>query len=300
MKNIVLGIILLGFSSITTAQDYQSKFAEYCGSKDTTAQRKLLLEWEESNPNDPELFTSYFNYYFSLSKESMIGIDSKPKGEENLQIMDSTNKVMGFLVEQTLFNSDLLEKAFNSIDQGIKKFPKRLDMRFGKIYALGQIKNWETYTNEIILAVGYSNKIKNKWTWTNNEPVENSEEFFLGNIQGYQSNIYNTEDDALLKYMRKISEQVLKHYPNHVESLSNISITYLLNGEYDNALVPLLKAEKINPNDAIVLTNIAQAYKLKKDKTESIKYYKKAIEVGDDQTKEFAKQQIKTLEKQSD
>jgi tetratricopeptide (TPR) repeat protein len=97
--------------------------------------------------------------------------------------------------------------------------------------------------------------------------------------------------------MREISEQILKYYPNHVESLSNISVSYLLTGEYEKALIPLLKAEKIDPKDAIVLSNIAQAYKLKEDKENAIKYYKKTIEFGDERIKEFAEQQIKLLEK---
>jgi tetratricopeptide (TPR) repeat protein len=227
----------------------------------------------------------------------MIGFDSKPNSEESLQLMDSTNQVMGFLVGKTYFNPDLLDKAFTSINNGIKKYPARLDMRFGKIYALGQSENWEEFTNEVIKTIDYSQEINNKWTWTNNEPVEDSENFFLGNIQGYQTQIYNTENDSLLKNMREISEQILKYYPNHVESLSNISVSYLLTGEYEKALIPLLKAEKIDPKDAIVLSNIAQAYKLKEDKENAIKYYKKTIEFGDERIKEFAEQQIKLLEK---
>ncbi|HHC80321.1 MAG TPA: tetratricopeptide repeat protein, partial [Flavobacteriia bacterium] len=101
----------------------------------------------------------------------------------------------------------------------------------------------------------------------------------------------------LLNNMKQISETVLKYYPNNVESLSNISVVYLLNGEYDKGLAPLLKAEKINPKDYIVLGNIAQTYKLKGNKKMSIKYYEKMLKYGDGQTKEFAKEQIANLKK---
>ena len=298
MKKIFIIVTLFSLGQIVFGQDnYQEKFTEYCGTKDTVAQRKLLEDWAKSNPNDPELFTSYFNYYFLLSKQEMIGFDTKPGNEESLQIMDSTNQVMGFFVDKTYFNSELLGKAFESINNGIKKYPARLDMRFGKIYALGQSENWEDFTSEIIKTIDYSKEINNKWTWTNSEPVEDPKNFFLGNIQGYQTQIYNTEDDSLLKNMREISEQILKYHPNHVESLSNISISYLLTGEYDKGLTPLLKAEKIDPKDPIVLSNIAQAYKLKGDKENAIKYYNKTIEYGDDRSKQFAEQQIELLKK---
>ena len=97
--------------------------------------------------------------------------------------------------------------------------------------------------------------------------------------------------------MREIANEILKYYPNHIESLSNLSITYLLTGEYDKGIDALKKAEKINPKDFIILSNIAQGYKLKGDKEKAIEYYQKTIEYGDEQAKEYSKQQIKELKK---
>jgi len=88
--------------------------------------------------------------------------------------------------------------------------------------------------------------------------------FFLS-IQSYQLRLYNTGNDDLLENMREIANEVLKHYPNHIPSLSNISISYLLTGKFDKAIETLLKAEKINPKDFIVLSNIAHGYNLKGD-----------------------------------
>jgi tetratricopeptide (TPR) repeat protein len=119
----------------------------------------------------------------------------------------------------------------------------------------------------------------------------------LGTIQSYQVQLYNTGDDSLLNDMGKIASAVLKYYPDHIESLSNLSVVYLLQKEYEKALEILLRAEKINPEDYIILSNIAQAYKLKGDSVNSIKYYKLTIKYGDDQAKQFAKEQIQTLEK---
>ena len=50
---------LLGFS-----QDYYSDFKTALNNGDTTAQIKILTEWEKISQNNPELYTSYFNYYF--------------------------------------------------------------------------------------------------------------------------------------------------------------------------------------------------------------------------------------------
>lgn len=49
--------------------------------------------------------------------------------------------------------------------------------------------------------------------------------------------------------------------PNHVESLNNVALTYLVAGNYDKALFYLLRDETLAPKDVIVLNNIAEACK---------------------------------------
>ena len=127
---------------------------------------------------------------------------------------------------------------------------------------------------------------------------ENGEKLFLNALQDYQMQLYQTGKDDLLINMRQIANAVLEHYPNHIESLTNLSITHLLVGEIDKALKSLRKAEKINPEDYIVLSNIAHAYNLKKDKAKSIEYYEKVIQYGDEDTKQYAVETIKRLKNQ--
>jgi tetratricopeptide (TPR) repeat protein len=197
----------------------------------------------------------------------------------------------------TYYEPNLLSKGFDCISKGIKKHPNRLDMRYGKIYMFGQLEDYEKFTTEIIKTIDYSNENKNKWTWADSKPLDDPKEFMLSSIQNYQNQLYNTENDNLLVNMKRIAETVLKYYPDHVESLSNISIVFMLQKQYDKALQPLLKAEKINPKDYIVLSNIAQAYKLKGDNKNAIKYYELTLKHSDEQAKKYAQEQIDILKK---
>ena len=112
---------------------------------------------------------------------------------------------------------------------------------------LGKAENYPEFAKEIVITIDYGNKINNAWLWKDGKSPDNPEQFFLGSLQDYITTIYNTEDDNLLPLMRQISEAVIRYYPNHVESLSNIALTYLLTGEYDKALPYLLKAEQVAP-----------------------------------------------------
>ena len=158
-----------------------------------------------------------------------------------------------------------------------------------------QIKDCRSFTNEIIRTIDYSSKNKNQWTWTLNEKRKDGDEFFLGSLQDYQMQLYNTMDDNLLKNMQEIANAVLNYYPIHIESLSNLSISYLVEKKYDKALETLIKAEKLNPKDFIVLNNIAYAYREMNNKEKAIEYYEKVLKYGDPQAKTQAKKEIDKL-----
>lgn len=55
------------------------------------------------------------------------------------------------------------------------------------------------------------------------------------------------------------------------------------------------KAEEIDPQDGVVLSNIAHGYNLKGDMYNAIRYYEKMLNLEDPGAVEFAKQQIEAL-----
>ncbi|MCZ4409476.1 tetratricopeptide repeat protein [Cryomorphaceae bacterium 1068] len=297
MNHLVNLLVVLLISTTAYGQEYKSDFEKYCQEGDTVKQIEVLKKWESEEPNNPELYTSYFNYYFQKSRQDIVSMMMEAPQGNSLAIQDSTGKTAGYIGSDLYFDPETFKKGLDKIDKGIELYPNRLDMRFGKIYALGQARDWSSFTDEILRTIQYSNENDNQWTWTNNEKKENGKDFLLSSIQTYQLNLYNTGSDDLLINMRTIAQEILMYYPNHIESLSNLSITYLLTGEYDKGIAPLLKAEKIDPEDIIVLANIAHGYSLKGDSATAIEYYRKVIQYGDESTKAHAKQQIEELEK---
>ena len=296
MKYLFTFSFLLLFLS-SYGQDYYTDFVNACQTDDTTKQIQILEQWEKEDPNNPEYFTSRFNYHFMKSRTEVIEImEDQPDGD-SFKMQDESGKTAGYLGSGVYYNPNEIKTAYQYIDEGIRKYPLRLDMRFGKIHTQGQMEDWDGFTEEIIKTVQLSKTKKAPWLWTLNEEREGDNEFLLSVIQDYQLQLYNTQDDRLLIYMRKIANAILDEYPDHVESLSNLSITHSLLGEYDKALQPLIKAEKINPNDYIVTANIANIYKLQGKNEQAIAYYEKLLSVQEPGVSEFAKEQIEILKK---
>lgn len=295
MKKILLVLALLSLSYLGWGQDFQSDFKTYFQANDTVNQLKVLQQWEAARPHEAEWYTSCYNYHFMKAKrESMVMTTTAPQGE-GLALKDSADQVAGYLGSEISFDRAELNKGLAIIDRGIQRYPNRLDMRFGKIYALGQIQDWNYFTAEILRTIQYAAINKNKWTWTNDEQKQDGKTFMLLSIQDYQIQLYNTEDDALLIHMRAIANEVLKYHPEHIESLSNLSVTYLLTGDYDKGIEALLRAEQLAPKDYIILANIAHGYSLKGAVNKAIEYYEKVALYGDASAIEFANQQITRL-----
>ncbi|MEO6719289.1 MAG: tetratricopeptide repeat protein [Ferruginibacter sp.] len=297
MLKIITLILLTTFSTLVFAQTNYEKFKKLFKNNDTTKIESLFAEWEKSNPNDPELYTSAINFYFSNSQQEIISLDGEQKSKQSFQLTDSTGKVAGYMNSNQGFNPGKLGKAIKYANTGIEKFPNRLDIRFGKCYVLQQIGDYDNFTKEVIKTIEYSHVNNNVWLWTENKKQEDGESFMLETIQSYLKQLYDTEDDNLLPNMIQIGESTLKYYDNNVEILSTTSVALMLTKNYDKAIEYLKRAEKINPKDFIVLNNIAQGYKLKGDKANAIKYYQLTEKYGDEQAKQQARQSIEALQK---
>jgi len=265
-KKLFCVLASLVLTNICFGQDFQKEFNKYFEAKDTLKQREILAEWEKSNPKDPELFANYFNYFFMGS-----GI---------------------------AHNEELLQQGMNKIDEGIALYPNRLDMRFEKIYVLGQIEDWQQFTDEIVKAIQYSKINNNQWTWIDNEKLSGEEDFFAMVFDNGISELFATEDKKLLLNARTIINEILKAYPEHeVECLRIIARTYAMEEQYDKSVEILLKVEKINPKEGIDLVNIADGYRMQGYKQKAIKYYKKLIKYREVIILQQAKQQIEKLKK---
>lgn len=171
MQRTITLLFLTMISSLTFGQTNYEKFKKLFKNNDTTKITALLTEWEKSNPNDPELYTSAINFYFSNSKQEIISIDQKQNSKQSFQITDSTGKVAGFINSNLGYSRDKLTKSINYANSGISKFPDRLDIRFGKCYLLQQIGDYDNFTSEVIKTVEYSQVNKNNWLWTKNKKM---------------------------------------------------------------------------------------------------------------------------------
>ena len=298
VKRIIVVLSLsLVFANIANGQNYRERFVKLFDDKDLDGQYSLLQSWEKARPDDPELYVSFFNHYFAKSRQETLSLTSAPPKGESLRLTkDDDKKVGAYLGSEMSFGIADFDMGISYIDKGIGKFPNRLDMRFGKTYALGQIRNYGRFKDEIVKAIDHFGRGKNAWLWRDNKPLDDPKVFMLKAVQDYIVQLFDSGDENIPN-IKPIAQAVLRVYPDHIESLSNLSGVNMVRNDFDGALITLRKAESIAPNDPVIIGNIAYCYFNKKDKANAKKYYERLAKVGDEQAKADATSKLAEIER---
>ena len=125
MKRLILFVALVSMGWMAAAQSYSDSFYEAMNRDDLKEQRRVLDEWGKAAPDDVEWYIARYNYFVNRAMVSM----DVPQEDGEVETI--------YLVANNLADSGLAV-----IDKAIGLFPRRLDLRFGKIYFLGEAKRW--------------------------------------------------------------------------------------------------------------------------------------------------------------
>ena len=249
-----------------------------------------LQLWENREPENPEMFIAYFNYFIARDKFSGVSIDTERKGSgPTMEITDSqSGEIVGYLNDSVQYNTEDILTAVGYLDRGLGITPNRLDMRFGKIHILNEIGYYKMAGDELFAALEISKKINNNWLWSGNEEIENGESFFINSIQDYYSLWLSTAKEEAFAQIKLCTEKQIELYPEYIQAYNVLAIYYLVNRQFQEGLRYLLQAEKIDPNDCIVLVNIGRTYLNMNNKEKAEEYFKRVLEIGNEQDRQYA------------
>lgn len=277
-QNLLIAVLSLALMNAGTSCAQKKDFRKlYSQTEDPKKQEKLLKEWEAADKNDAELYVSYARYYLEQQQPEIIAVPTDSLDKEGV-VIDAPN------------NRDAILQAKKVLLRGLAIHPERLDIRFGYIRLLSFEEDYKGMVSAVEEALTVDHERKHNWLWEMDEPVKDDR--FLAAIQDYAAMAFEGEDYDAVK---KIGEAVLKYYPDNVESLSNVGISYLVKEQYDTALDYFLKASKLNDKDVVVLNNIAEVYKRKHDNPNAKKYYEEMVRVGQQEDIDYAKTKIAEL-----
>ena len=209
MKRALFFCLTLMALNAMYAQSFSDRFDDAFAANDVAAQRQALQDWELSAPEDVNLIIAFYNFY--------------------------ANQAM----EQTPYLAQLADSGLLVIERGIVLYPDRLDLRFGKIFFLGELRRWDAFADEIMRMLDHSDEINHRWLFPNVE--EGLKELVMEGVADYQLTMRETlpGDSAMVNRIRRVAKRTVQLFPSDVNALHLLGETYL--GEDDERASKYLK-----------------------------------------------------------
>lgn len=276
MKHLVTLSLLMMLASAVSAQSNSDLFYDSFNNDDLAAQRAILKAWAlEVPPLDADFYIASYNYYANRAV----------KGDEDGNVID--------------VNQQLADSALFAIEDGVGLYPNRLDIRFGKIFFLGQVGRWDEFVDEILRTLDHSEAIAHKWVFPN---VDNGlKELLQEGMTDYMSALSGQinwdakpivgADTVMVLRLRKVAKAVSRTFLRDLNALNTVSATYMVLGQYEKALTYLERAEKMAPTDDAVLRNLYEANKKLGRKKEASHYLDRLRKSLDPAVSSWAKRQ---------
>ena len=276
MKRLFFTLVLatLATTLLNAQQNWFDKYKKLLNSNDTVALKKCIMQWEKAYPESPDVIAAWYNYYIKRAMNNVLQLSTvqPADGKQYMELQnDTTKQTAGYLYEQTIYNPELMKQAFAKIDEGIQKFPDRLDLPFGKVHILLQQEEYDTALKELEKVIERLKTNHNQWLWTQNKPLDNPKEFFIDTMQDYFRQLIGTPDNQLAY---QLNEAMLTLYPEDIRLRSNKASLLAISGKYFEALPLFASIHKDAPEDDIVTCNLAYCYEKTGDKKTAIVYYR--------------------------
>jgi tetratricopeptide (TPR) repeat protein len=290
-------ILVLWISSAVPSLFGQYSMAEYHRldrSRDTAGIRFLMQRWAETQQGEADYFIACFNYNVQQARKEVVVLSQEEPEGQHFTVRDSVNGTVAYLSSVTKYDSAGLQAGFNCIDEGMRKHPRRLDMRFGKIYVFGLTENYTAYTDLLIQTLRDGAAHDQRWLWKDGKKLKRGNYFLEENTHQYIVKMFNAEADLSLN-IRALAQTMTAFWPRSEVAHADLGLSYMMHGAFQEALPHLLTANKIASRDPVILSNIGYSYMQLGATQKAVTYYRLLKKYGSKSYKELADKQLTEL-----
>jgi tetratricopeptide (TPR) repeat protein len=243
------------------------------------------------------LYVCYANYYTNLAKKEVIKMTTVPPqpGEESFAINDSLGNVVGYLRGETIMDDVLSAQSLMWLNKGIARFPRRLDLLFGKVYLFGKMVRYDSFSTTILSAIEKSVDNQFEWQWSKGVELQDGKQFLFSTCQDYIAQLFNSEDSLALLWIEPISLALLEIDPKNVPCTSNLAVANMMLQRWEEALIHLAKAHALDPKDDVVLANMGYCNLQLRNKAQAKKFYNLLKKSAEPEYKKLAKEMLQLV-----
>jgi tetratricopeptide (TPR) repeat protein len=277
--SLLLVLLSVTASRLHGEQDYAARFKELSAQKSDAQIEPLLSEWREKNPNDPDAWITSANYHFN-QRQTIISTKKPQKGDFAL-----TDKKTGKQAGSISFEADkgAINRAVELLKEATRKFPDRLDIWCGLAFIQQEGGDFDSELSTLKNMATYAHDHPAQLQWLKGEKLsEPPDQFVAKKLHSY--GLYyekkeNPEDD---QRFLKIAMLATEQFPNLPYGFNDVAMFYSIGGDQAKTREWLEKANRIAPNDTLVLMNLGRICSKLGDNRAARKWYEEVVKVEPD------------------
>jgi len=267
-------LLSLATPHLLAEQDYAARLKELKDEKADAQIEPLLNEWREKRPNDPDAWVSSANYYFNQRR---INISTKmpAKGDFPLEKLE-TGEPAGSIS----FESDqgAAKRATALLQEATGKFPDRVDIWCGLAFLQQESGDFDAEFATLRNMIAYAHDHPAHLQWLKGEKVPAPQDQFLAEkIHSYGLFYEKKENPEGDRRFFKIAMLATERYPNLPYGFNDVAMFYSISGDQTKAREWLEKANRIAPNDTLVLMNLGRISLKLRDNRSARKWYEEVV-----------------------
>ncbi|MCC2547991.1 hypothetical protein LJY25_16195 [Hymenobacter sp. BT175] len=253
-------LIPLGAALLLTgaghAQNRPVEFQKYLKANDTTAMRTMLAQWQQQEPQSPDVYVARFNYLLSRAEHIEIRMGGNATGPLKMVAEDKQGRVVGGI--GSAYDPKLLGQAQAVLREGIKLAPNRLDMRYGLAKSYEEGRDPASEVAVLKEALADHARSGQPWQWFHKDLPAPEAEFVPATLEQYATFYLQQDGDAPLETARQLAELIEQYYPASSLGHFNLGVYYSFKGQRERAYAYLQKADALHPDDLSTVANLVK------------------------------------------
>jgi tetratricopeptide (TPR) repeat protein len=276
MKKLLFILLITNIIVSINAQSYNKLIKKFYLKNDRDSVFICLENWQKEQPDNADMYLAMANYYLEESQTNVSETDTinNPEGRNDL----------------VHINNSIFYLAQETIVEGIKKNPNRIDLyrwRFSTLTEKGEIYD---YTDEIVNFIETDSIIKSKWLSQGYLKIHNSRDYFISHLTLIVKKMAKLRGYAN-KHLHKIMLKLLSSYPQYIHCNFFLGMIESGNGNWTEAIEYFSACYNMASNivinyktynrgeeysKPIYAFHLAEAYFETKNYDKALKYYRKA------------------------
>lgn len=296
------GTIMLACGITMVANDYRSEFFTLIDENNYNAADSVLALWTAESPDNPEVQVARFNLLFNSSRNSMLSVNNGTDYRgDHLVFSDSLGHHAGIIGEHIEWNDSLYNEAINVIGNSVRRWPERLDMRWGMAKAESERNRWKEVAEIVNAVLDRSEETGFAWTWADGVALKDSAEIIVNaGAFDYLSMMLSDEEGCDMAMADSLASRISEIFPNDCRVLNILGSIRYNNNDIDKALEYFIKADEACPGDGIIAGNIAYLYFENGNEEKALELYSKIVDDPnyDEASRENARTMISVIRKE--